>query len=65
MNCRHCVHYSREKNEKYCAKWCKELKKELLREGLLRQETNLRLRHRACLREGGKERIMIVEVETK
>ena len=34
-------------------------KKELLREGLLRQETNLRLRHRACLRESGKEGIMI------
>lgn len=33
MNCRHCVHYSREKNEKYCDKWCKELKRRICTKG--------------------------------
>lgn len=33
MNCRHCVHYSREKNGEYCAKWCKELKKSFCAKG--------------------------------
>ena len=35
------------------------LKKELLHEGLLRQIAEVRLRRRACLRESGKEEIMI------
>lgn len=33
MNCRHCVHYSREKNGEYCAKWCKELKRRICTKG--------------------------------
>ena len=33
MNCRHCVHYNREKNGEYCAKWCKELKRRICTKG--------------------------------
>ena len=33
MNCRHCVHYSREKNGEYCEKWCKDLKKSFCTKG--------------------------------
>ena len=33
MNCRHCVHYSREKNGEYCEKWCKDFKKSFCTKG--------------------------------
>lgn len=33
MDCRYCVYYSREKSEKHCAKWCKELKKRYCTKG--------------------------------
>ena len=33
MNCRNCVHYSREKNGEYCEKWCKDLKKSFCTKG--------------------------------
>lgn len=33
MNCRNCVHYSREKNGEYCEKWCKDFKKSFCTKG--------------------------------
>lgn len=33
MNCRHCKHFTRAKQDEYCARWCKEIAKKYCSKG--------------------------------